>query len=156
MERVGCVVVVWWWWFGLLVVGGSVVFVAWDRCLKAVRQEQLNCFDDVWSDDGTRTEAWWERREGGHYIIMSVVCAPWQTIPRLPISTKRRPKGVLQGSKPVCQCPLPWPAMPCRRWEAREGGGRASAVGGRAQPRYEGQRYLWRLYRCNRMIPAGP
>lgn len=37
-------------------------------------------------------------------IIMSVVCAPWQTIPRLPISTKRRPKGVLQGSKPVCQC----------------------------------------------------
>lgn len=37
-------------------------------------------------------------------IIMSVVCAPWQTIPRLRISTKRRPKGVLQGSKPVCQC----------------------------------------------------
>lgn len=47
---------------------------------------------------------WWERREGGHYIILSVVCAPWQTIPRLRISTKRRPKGVLQGSKPVCQC----------------------------------------------------
>lgn len=87
-------------------------------------------------------------------IIMSVVCAPWQTIPRLRISTKRRPKGVLQGSKPVCQCS----ATGCHALSqvGSKGGRREgiSRVGG--APRYEGQRYLGRLYRCNRMIPARP
>lgn len=81
-------------------------------------------------------------------IIMSVVCALWQSIPRLPISRKRRPKGVVQGSKPVCQCS----ATACHALsQVGSKGGRREGIS-----RYEGQRYLWRLYRCNRMIPARP
>lgn len=57
------------WWL-LVVVGWLWVRVLYlylgQIVLEAVRQEQLSCFDDVWSDDGTEGMGRRERWEGGH------------------------------------------------------------------------------------------
>ena len=134
-------------WFG---VGCNVVCIL-DRCLGAVRQGQLDCFDDVWSDGGTE-----ERGQVGEVgrrtlIIMTVVCAVavHSKIAHFDkTKAKRRVAGEQACLSVLCHG-LPCPVAGGK--QGRQEGGQASGV-----PRYECQRYLGRLYRRNRMIPARP